>query len=248
MSREFIFSSESVTEGHPDKVADTISDYILDRCLENDTASRVACETLVKDNMVVLAGEITTNSEFNYQSAVYEALKEIGYTHDDCEFHAERFLFVNALGQQSNDIAQGVDTGKADGKSHEEQGAGDQGLMFGFACRDTPQLMPAPIIYAHQLGEEVTRLRKDGEVDWLRPDSKTQVSCRYVDGKVTEITAVVISTMHADGVSHSEISKTMTDLVVKKILPADLLTENTEILINPTGKFVIGGPVGDCGL
>lgn len=248
MSREFIFSSESVTEGHPDKVADTISDYILDRCLENDPDSRVACETLVKDNMVVLAGEITTNSEFNYQSAVYEAIKEIGYTYDDCDFHAERFVFINALGQQSNDIAQGVDAEKAEGKDHAEQGAGDQGLMFGFACRDTPQLMPAAVIYSHQLGEELTRLRKDGEIEWLRPDSKTQVSCRYVDGQVKEITAVVVSTMHADGVEHEEIKQTLTEKLINKVLPSEFLTENTEILVNPTGNFVIGGPVGDCGL
>ncbi|MBT8035924.1 MAG: methionine adenosyltransferase [Verrucomicrobiae bacterium] len=248
MSREFIFSSESVTEGHPDKVSDTISDYILDRCLENDPHSRVACETLVKDNMVVLAGEITTNSEFNYQSAVYEAIKEIGYTYDDCAFHAERFVFINALGQQSNDIAQGVDADDAEGKNHNEQGAGDQGLMFGFACKDTPQLMPAPVIYSHQLGEELTRLRKDGEIKWLRPDSKTQVSCRYVDDQVKEITAVVVSTMHADGIEHEEIKQTLTEQLINKVLPAELITENTEILVNPTGKFVIGGPVGDCGL
>lgn len=248
MSKDYIFSSESVTEGHPDKVCDTISDYIVDRCLEGDRNSRVACETLVKDNMVVLAGEIRTDSKFNYQTAVYEAIKQIGYTYDDCEFHAEKFVFVNALGQQSSDIAQGVDEVNAEGKSHTEQGAGDQGLMFGYASNETPQLMPAPIIFSHQLAQEVTRLRKQGAIEWLRPDAKTQVSCRYVDGKVKEITAVVISTMHADGVSHAEIRETMIEQVVKKVLPAELLTEQTEYLINPTGKFVIGGPVGDCGL
>ena len=179
MPKTFIFSSESVTEGHPDKVCDTISDYILDQCFEQDPASRVACETMVKDNVVILGGEITTNSDFNYQTAVYEAIKEIGYVHDDCAFHAERFAFINLLGQQSNDIAQGVDAAEAEGKDTAEQGAGDQGLMFGYACKETPELMPAPIHYAHQLGQEVTRLRKDGEIDWLRPDSKTQVSCRY---------------------------------------------------------------------
>ncbi|MBK1790515.1 methionine adenosyltransferase [Persicirhabdus sediminis] len=244
----YIFSSESVTEGHPDKVCDTISDYILDRCLEGDPNSRVACETLVKDNMVVLAGEISTNSDFNYQTAVYEAIKEIGYVHDGCAFHADRFVFINALGQQSGDIAQGVDDKGAEGKAHEEQGAGDQGLMFGYASNETPQLMPAPVTYAHQLAQEVTRLRKDGELNWLRPDAKTQVSCRYEDDKVTEVTAVVISTMHTEDVSHEEISSTLKAKVIDKIIPAELLNESTEILINPTGKFVIGGPEGDCGL
>ncbi|NNC89640.1 MAG: methionine adenosyltransferase [Akkermansiaceae bacterium] len=248
MAKSFIFSSESVTEGHPDKVSDTISDYILDKCLENDPASRVACETMVKDNIVILGGEITTDSKFNYQTAVYEAIKEIGYTYDDCAFNAERFAFINLLGQQSSDIAQGVDAEKAEGKETDEQGAGDQGLMFGYACRETPQLMPAPIHYSHQLGQEVTRLRKDGEIEWLRPDSKTQVSCRYEDGKVKSVTAVVISTQHAEGVTHAEIKNAMVDKVIKKVIPAELLTNDTEFLVNPTGKFVIGGPVGDCGL
>jgi len=247
MNRQMIFSSESVTEGHPDKVCDTISDYILDRCLEGDKNSRVACETLVKDNMVVLAGEITTNSKFNYQTAVRQAIKEIGYDHDDCDFHADKFVFINALGQQSNDIAQGVDAEGADGKDHAEQGAGDQGLMFGYASNETKQLMPAPIIYSHLLAQEVTRVRKSGELAWLRPDAKTQVSCRYIDGKIKEITAVVISTMHAEGVTHEEIRTAMIK-VINDVLPKEFITENTEFLINPTGKFVIGGPVGDCGL
>ncbi len=247
MNRQMIFSSESVTEGHPDKVCDTISDYILDRCLEGDKNSRVACETLVKDNMVVLAGEITTNSKFNYQTAVRQAIKEIGYDHDDCDFHADKFVFINALGQQSNDIAQGVDAEGADGKDHAEQGAGDQGLMFGYASNETKQLMPAPIIYSHLLAQEVTRVRKSGELTWLRPDAKTQVSCRYIDGKIKEITAVVISTMHTEGVTHEEIRTAMIK-VINDVLPQEFITENTEFLINPTGKFVIGGPVGDCGL
>ncbi len=248
MSREFSFSSESVTEGHPDKVADTISDYIVDRCMENDPESRVACETLVKDNMVVLAGEVTTNSDFNYQSAVREAIQKIGYTNDDCKFNADSFLFVNALSQQSGDIAQGVDNNGAEGKGHEEQGAGDQGLMFGYASDETPELMPAPVSYAHQLGREVTRLRKDGELSWLRPDSKTQVSCEYANDRVQRINAVVISTQHADSVSHAEIKQAMTDLVIRKLLPAELVDNDTEILVNPTGRFVVGGPEGDCGL
>ncbi len=248
MPKSFIFSSESVTEGHPDKVCDTISDFIVDLCFQQDPQSRVACETMVKDNLVILGGEITTNSDFNYQTAVYEAIKEIGYVHDDCAFHAEHFAFINLLGQQSNDIAQGVDAAKAEGKETAEQGAGDQGLMFGYACRETSELMPAPIHYAHKLGQEVTRLRKDGEIDWLRPDSKTQVSCLYENGEVKEITAVVISTQHAEDVSHGEIKDTLKELVIRKIIPGGLLSDRTDILVNPTGKFVIGGPVGDCGL
>ena len=243
-----IFSSESVTEGHPDKICDFISDYILDKCLAGDQRSRVACETMVKDNIVILGGEVTTDSEFNYQTAVYEAIKEIGYVYDDCAFHAGRFAFINLLGQQSSDIKQGVDAAKADGKETDEQGAGDQGLMFGYACDETPELMPAPILYAHQLGKEVTRLRKAGVLGWLRPDSKTQVSCLYEDGVIREIVAVVISTQHAEEVSHAEIKEEMTERVIRRILPENLLSGRTEILVNSTGKFVIGGPVGDCGL
>lgn len=248
MGNSFIFSSESVTEGHPDKVADTISDYIVDACLEDDKDSRVACETLVKDNMVVLAGEVTTASEFNYQTICRRAINEIGYVHDDCSFHADRFVFVNAVGQQSRDIAQGVDAAAAEGKDTDEQGAGDQGLMFGYASKETPQLMPAPIVYAHQLGREVTRLRKTGEIKWLRPDSKTQVSMQYVDDVPVRVSAVVISTQHAEDVSHEEIKEAMTEEVIRKLIPAGMIDNDTEILVNPTGRFVIGGPQGDCGL
>ena len=248
MANRTIFSSESVTEGHPDKVSDTISDYVVDKCFENDPASRVACETLVKDNLVVLAGEITTTSYFNYHDVVAEAIREIGYTNDDCMFHADTFMFVNALSQQSPDIAQGVDAAAADGKDTAEQGAGDQGLMFGYACTETPQLMPAPIVYSHQLGRELTRLRKDGELEWLRPDSKTQVSCEYEGDKLLRVSAVVVSTQHAEGVSHREIKSSLTEQLINKVLPEDKIDSNTEILINPTGKFVIGGPQGDCGL
>ena len=248
MANSTIFSSESVTEGHPDKVADTISDYIVDKCFENDSTSRVACETLVKDNLVVLAGEITTASEFNYQETVRDAIREIGYTNDDCMFHADTFLFINALSKQSPDIAQGVDAAAAEGKDTSEQGAGDQGLMFGYACTETPQLMPAPIVYSHQLGRELTRLRKDGDLKWLRPDSKTQVSCEYDGDKLVRVSAVVVSTQHAEGVSHNEIKSSLTEQLINKVLPAEKVDSNTEILINPTGKFVIGGPQGDCGL
>lgn len=248
MANRTIFSSESVTEGHPDKVADTISDFIVDKCLENDAASRVACETLVKDNLVVLAGEITTKSYFNYHDTVTEAIREIGYTNKDCKFHADTFMFINALSQQSPDIAQGVDPAAAEGKDTAEQGAGDQGLMFGYASNETPQLMPAPIVYAHQLGRELTRLRKSKEIEWLRPDSKTQVSCEYEGEKLVRIAAVVVSTQHAEGISHDEIKSTLTSALIKKVLPGEYLDAKTGILVNPTGKFVIGGPEGDCGL
>ncbi len=248
MSKSYIFSSESVTEGHPDKVADTISDFVVDACFEDDKHSRVACETMVKDNMVILAGEITTNSDFNYQTICRRAIKDIGYVHDDCTFHADRFVFINGLGQQSQDIAQGVDAEAAEGKDTAEQGAGDQGLMFGYACKETPELMPAPIVYAHQLGREVTRVRKAGEIDWLRPDSKTQVSVQYVDDKPVRISAIVISTQHSEDVSHQEIKEAMTEQVIRKILPQDKIDNDTEMHINPTGRFVIGGPQGDCGL
>ena len=248
MAKQFIFSSESVTEGHPDKVSDTISDSIVDACFEQDTASRVACETLVKDNIVVLGGEITTAAKFDYQTVVKEAIEFIGYTNDDCKFNAENFFFMNALGQQSPDIAQGVDAKAADDKATAEQGAGDQGIMFGYAVKETPSLMPAPVALSHQLGYELTKLRKDGTHTWLRPDSKTQVSVEYVDNKPTRITAVVVSTQHAADISTSEIREILNKDLIEKHLPGELLTKDTEILINPTGLFIIGGPEGDCGL
>src|SRR5690625_2653166 len=197
----YIFSSESVCEGHPDKVADYISDSILDACLEQEPLSRVACETLVKSNQVYIAGEITTDADLNYEKIVRQAIREIGYVNDDDVFHADEVFVTNAITKQSPDIAQGVDERKAEGKETDEQGAGDQGLMFGYACDETPELMPAAIMYAHRLGRELTRLRKAGAADWLRPDAKSQVSVRYVDEKPVAITAVVISTQHADGVS-----------------------------------------------
>jgi S-adenosylmethionine synthetase len=251
MSRRYIFSSESVTEGHPDKVCDTISDAVLDACLEQDPRSRVACETMVKDNMVCVAGEITTSASFNYHDVVRGAIANIGYTVADCPgcvFQAEKVHILHYIGQQSPDIAQGVDEKAAEGKDTDEQGAGDQGLMFGFAVRETPELMPAPIAYSHQLGRELTRLRKDKTIPWLRPDAKTQVSVEYEDNKPIRIDAVVISTMHADGIKHYEIKDTLIEQVVRKVLPAELLDAKTRYLINPTGKFVIGGPEGDSGL
>ena len=248
MPRSFIFSSESVGEGHPDKVCDTISDAVLDACLTQDPKSRVACETYAKSNIVVVGGEITTRAQLNYDSIVRKAIREIGYVNDDDVFHADKIFLMNILTSQSPDIAQGVNEGEAEGKGHAEQGAGDQGLMFGYACDETVELMPAPIMFAHRLGREVTRIRKAGLVDWLRPDAKSQVSVRYEDGKPVEITNVVISTQHAESVKHAEIKEFLICEVIKKQLPAELLTAKTEFLINPTGRFVVGGPQGDTGL
>lgn len=248
MSRPFIFSSESVTEGHPDKVCDTISDAVLDACLEQDINSRVACETFVKDNVVGLAGEITTHADFDTRAIVEKAIREIGYVHNDCKFNADSFFFMNLIGQQSPDIAQGVDAEGAENKDTEEQGAGDQGIMFGYACNETKELMPAPISWSHKLGRELTLLRKSGQHNWLRPDSKTQVSMEYVDGKPTRVTAVVISTMHSADITTPEIRDVLKKDLVERVIPANLLTDDTEFLINPTGLFVIGGPEGDAGL
>ncbi|CAN5158609.1 methionine adenosyltransferase [soil metagenome] len=248
MATSFIFSSESVTEGHPDKVCDTISDSVLDACFEQDPKSRVACETMVKDNLVVLGGEVTTLASFDYREVVKAAIEEIGYTHGDCKFDASNFFFINALGQQSPDIAQGVDERHADDKTTAEQGAGDQGIMFGYAVRETDSLMPAPIDYSHRLGKALTQLRKEGRHPWLRPDSKTQVSIEYVDNKPTRITAVVISTQHSADVTTKEIRELLRRDLIDQVLPGDLMDESTEILINPTGLFVVGGPEGDCGL
>ncbi len=248
MSKNYIFSSESVGEGHPDKVCDTISDAVLDACLTQDKFSRVACETYAKSNLVVVGGEITTNAKLDYTAIAREAIRGIGYVHDDDVFHADRVLIMNAITSQSPDIAQGVDAKAAEGKEKAEQGAGDQGLMFGYACNETPELMPAPIMYAHQLGAELTRVRKSGKVKWLRPDAKSQVSVRYVDDQPVEITNVVISTQHSADVSHKTITSFCIDEIIRRTLPKHLLTKNTKILINPTGRFVIGGPQGDTGL
>jgi S-adenosylmethionine synthetase len=248
MSKNFIFSSESVGEGHPDKVCDTISAAVLDACLTQDLRSRVACETYAKSNLVVVGGEITTKAKLDFNAIAREAIREIGYTHEDDVFHADKVLIMNAITSQSPDIAQGVDARGADGKETAEQGAGDQGLMFGYATTETPELMPAPIMYAHQLGRELTRIRKAGKVKWLRPDAKSQVSVRYVDDQPVEITNVVISTQHAHDASHDTIKDFCIEQVIKKTLPKHLLTKNTKFLINPTGRFVVGGPQGDTGL
>jgi S-adenosylmethionine synthetase len=248
MARRYIFSSESVAEGHPDKVCDTISDQILDACLAQDPKSRVACETLAKGNLVVIAGEITTNARFDYLDEVRSAIREIGYVHEDSQFQADTCVIVQALSRQSRDIAQGVDAKAAEGKETDEQGAGDQGLMFGFAVRETPELMPAPIQLSHQLGRELTRLRKSGELPWLRPDAKTQVSIEYEGYRPIRVDTVVISTQHAADVKHKEIRETLIERVIKGVIPPNWIDSSTRYLINPTGRFVIGGPEGDSGL
>ncbi|MCE2863462.1 MAG: methionine adenosyltransferase [Opitutaceae bacterium] len=262
MAQSFVFSSESVGEGHPDKVADLISDSVLDACLAVDRSSRVACETFVKSNVVVVGGEITIpklqdkrtgrtrplEEAINLGKVIRDAIRHIGYVNDDDVFHADSVFINNYLTAQSADIAQGVDARKAEGKKTSEQGAGDQGIMFGYACDETRELMPTPIMFAHRLGRELTRIRKSGQVAWLRPDAKSQVSVRYEDGRPVEVVNVVISTQHTADVAHATIEKFLIQNVIKKVIDARLLTKNTEYLINPTGRFVIGGPQGDSGL
>lgn len=249
MANSFIFSSESVGEGHPDKVADFISDSVLDACFAQDPASRVACETLVKSNIVTVAGEITTSAQLNYGDIVRGAIREIGYTNDDDVFHADSVFINNYLTRQSPDIAQGVDARAAEGKETAEQGAGDQGIMFGFACDETPELMPAPVMFAHRLNRKLADIRKTTkQATWLRPDCKSQVAVRYVDGKPVAIENVVISTQHAASAKHSTIKEFCIEEVIKKSIPAELLSASTKYLINPTGSFIIGGPQGDAGL
>jgi S-adenosylmethionine synthetase len=248
MSKRFIFSSESVGEGHPDKVCDTISDYVLDACLSQDPRSRVACETYAKSNLVVVGGEITTKAKLDFNAIARQAIRDIGYVHEDDVFHADKVLIMNAITSQSPDIAQGVDARAAVGKETAEQGAGDQGLMFGYATTETPELMPAPIMYAHQLGRRLRKVRLSGKVEWLRPDSKTQVSVQYVDDQPVSITNVVVSTQHAASAKHSTIREFIIEEVILKTLPKRMLTRKTKFLVNPTGRFVVGGPQGDTGL
>src|ERR1700704_450767 len=257
MLRRFIFASESVGEGHPDKVCDTISDAVLDACLRQDRKSRVACETYAKSNIVVVGGEITIpnlpkgkhlEDVIPTNQIVRDTVREIGYVHDDDVFHAKKIFVNTVITDQSHDISQGVDAKKAKGKEGSEQGAGDQGLMFGFACDDTPELMPAPIMFAHRLGRELTRIRKSGKAEWLRPDAKSQVSVIYDNGKPVGIANVVISTQHTEEISHDEIKKFCIENIIRKVLPKSMLTKDTEFLINHTGKFVVGGPQGDTGL
>src|SRR3989440_885945 len=257
MLRRFIFASESVGEGHPDKVCDTISDAVLDACIAQDKRSRVACETYAKSNVVVVGGEITVpnlpkgkhlEDVIPINQIVRETVRDIGYVHDDDVFHAKKIFVNTVITDQSHDISQGVDAKKAKGKSGAEQGAGDQGLMFGFACDDTPELMPAPIMFAHRLGRELTRIRKSGKAGWLRPDAKSQFSVIYEDGKPIGISCVVVSTQHAKDVKHSEIRSFVIEEIIRKVLPKEMLGDDTRFLVNPTGNFVVGGPQGDTGL
>jgi S-adenosylmethionine synthetase len=253
---EYLFTSESVTEGHPDKVADQISDGVLDACLKDDPLSRVACETLVNTGLVVVSGEITTNTYVDIQEIARETIRKIGYVDADLGFSADSAAVLNAIDKQSADIAQGVDKAdeaRSDGSTDalDVAGAGDQGMMFGYASNETANLMPAPITFAHQLAERLAAVRKDGTLDYLRPDGKTQVSVRYVDGRPVAIEKLLISTQHAERATRQQITDDLWENVVLPVLPADLYDADTlrkEFLVNPTGRFVIGGPVGDAGL
>ncbi len=245
MAEKFIFTSESVSEGHPDKVADQVSDAILDAILTQDRTARVACETMVTTGMVVIAGEITTNAVINYSEIARQTIKNIGYTDSEIGFDADTCAVLVSVDRQSPDICQGVSEGAG---LHKEQGAGDQGLMFGYACNETPELMPMPIQLAHQLVAKLAEVRKSGTLDFLRPDSKSQVSVEYVDGKPSRIDTVVISTQHTPDVTHKRIEEEVIAEVIKKVIPAHLLDADTRYFINPTGRFVVGGPMGDCGL
>jgi S-adenosylmethionine synthetase len=243
--KDFVFTSESVTEGHPDKVADGISDAILDAHMEGDKFSRVACETLVSTGMVVIAGEITSKVTVPYTDVARAKIKKIGYTDGDIGFSYNNCAVMVALDRQSPDISQGVTTGKG---LFKEQGAGDQGMMFGYACNDTRELMPAPIMYAHRLTRQLAKVRRSGELSFLKPDGKSQVSVVYENNCPAWIDTVVVSTQHAADVSHKKLTEGVIESVVKKVIPARLLCRKTRYLINPTGRFVVGGPHGDSGL
>ncbi|MDD2240848.1 MAG: methionine adenosyltransferase [Kiritimatiellae bacterium] len=249
MSNNTVFTSESVSEGHPDKLCDAVSDAILDACLAKDPRSRVACETLAKTGMVVVAGEITTKAVVNYADVARKAVVDIGYDSEDTGFNGHICAVLAAIESQSPDIAQGVNAAKAEGKATTEQGAGDQGMMFGYACDETPELMPLPIVLAHRIMRKLTALRKAGKLPWVRPDSKSQVSVEYdPDGKPVRVDAIVVSTQHAPTVSHKTIRKEIIEKVIKPSIPAKLLDTRTVYHVNPTGRFVTGGPQGDCGL
>ncbi|MFW1641342.1 methionine adenosyltransferase [Vibrio parahaemolyticus] len=238
-----LFTSESVSEGHPDKIADQISDAVLDAILEQDPKARVACETYVKTGMVMVGGEITTSAWVDIEELTRETVREIGYVHSDMGFDANSCAVLNTIGKQSPDINQGVD--KADPK---EQGAGDQGIMFGYACNETEVLMPAPITYSHRLVEKQAEVRKNGTLPWLRPDAKSQVTFQYDQGKIVGIDAVVLSTQHCDSISTPHLREAVMEEIIKPVLPAEWISKDTNFFINPTGRFVIGGPMGDCGL
>ncbi|MEF1312159.1 methionine adenosyltransferase [Vibrio mytili] len=238
-----LFTSESVSEGHPDKIADQISDAVLDAILEQDPKARVACETYVKTGMVMVGGEITTSAWVDIEELTRETVREIGYVHSDMGFDADSCAVLNTIGKQSPDINQGVD--KADPK---EQGAGDQGIMFGYACNETEVLMPAPITYSHRLVQKQAEVRKNGTLPWLRPDAKSQVTFQYDQGNIVGIDAVVLSTQHCDSISTSDLREAVMEEIIKPVLPSEWINKETNFFINPTGRFVIGGPMGDCGL
>ncbi|MGI2941016.1 methionine adenosyltransferase [Vibrio alginolyticus] len=238
-----LFTSESVSEGHPDKIADQISDAVLDAILEQDPKARVACETYVKTGMVMVGGEITTSAWVDIEELTRETVREIGYVHSDMGFDSDSCAVLNTIGKQSPDINQGVD--KADPK---EQGAGDQGIMFGYACNETEVLMPAPITYSHRLVQKQAEVRKNGTLPWLRPDAKSQVTFQYDQGNIVGIDAVVLSTQHCDSISTSDLREAVMEEIIKPVLPSEWINKETNFFINPTGRFVIGGPMGDCGL
>ena len=242
---EYLFSSESVSEGHPDKVADQISDAILDAILAEDPTARVACETLVSTGLVVISGEITTKAHINYREIAQDTVRRIGYDNSDIGFDYKSCAILTAINRQSPDIAQGVNEGEG---IDLDQGAGDQGLMFGYACRETPTLMPFPIFYAHRIMQRQADLRRDGRLPWLRPDAKSQLTVRYVDGKPVAIDTVVVSTQHDADVTHKQIEEAVIEEIIKPVLPAEFINDKIRYLINPTGRFVVGGPHGDCGL
>ena len=245
MAQEYLFSSESVSEGHPDKVADQISDAVLDAVLAQDKRGRVACETLVSTGLVVISGEITTTAQVNYMDIARATVRRIGYDDSEIGFDYKSCAVLTAINRQSPDIAQGVNEGQG---LDLDQGAGDQGLMFGYACDETPSLMPLPIYYAHRIMQRQAEVRKDGRLPWLRPDAKSQLTVRYVAGKPVDIDTVVVSTQHGPEVSHAQISEAVIEEIIKPVLPKEMLTAKTRYLVNPTGRFVVGGPSGDCGL
>lgn len=243
MQREYLFTSESVSEGHPDKICDQISDAVLDAILEQDPEARVACETYAKTGMVMVGGEVTTSAWVDVDQLTRQVIKDIGYNSSDMGFDWQSCAVVSAIGKQSPDIAQGVDR-----KTPAEQGAGDQGIMFGYASNETPSLMPAPIYYAHKLMQRQGMLRKNGKLPWMRPDAKSQVTFHYVNGKPVQVKAIVLSTQHAPEIRHDDLVEAVIEEVIKPTFPAQLLSAETKYFVNPTGRFVIGGPLGDCGL
>ena len=245
--KDYIFTSESVSEGHPDKVCDQISDAVLDAYLSEDPNSRVACETMIKNNLVIIAGEITSDGNPELDTIVRNVINDIGYNDDKLGFNGNTCKLINHITKQSPDIAQGVNEGEGEDLN---QGAGDQGLMFGYACNETKSLMPAPIDLSHKLVKKQSELRKSGELEWLRPDAKSQVSVVYNENRkeIKRLSAIVLSSQHDEDISYNELKDEIYNKIIKPVIPSDWITEETKILINPTGKFVIGGPVGDCGL